>query len=230
MARYPRLREFADEHSLKLVTIAALIAYRKAKEVQVRRMAEASLPTEYGNFRVIGYQNTQTDDDYVALVLGEIKETEPVLVRVHSQCLTGDVFGSKRCDCGPQLHAAMRMVADAGKGVILYLPQEGRGIGLINKIKAYDLQDEGFDTVEANQRLGFKEDLRDYGIGAQVLRDLGVRKMRLMTNNPRKIVGLSGHELELIERVPIQMTPSNENRGYLRAKKMKLGHLLNIEP
>ena len=230
MARYPKLREFADEHGLKLVTIAGLIAYRKAKEVQVRRMAEANLPTEYCNFRVIGYQNTQTDDDYVALVLGEIKETEPVLVRVHSQCLTGDVFGSKRCDCGPQLQAAMRMVADAGKGVILYLPQEGRGIGLINKIKAYDLQDDGFDTVEANQRLGFKEDLRDYGIGAQVLRDLGVRKMRLMTNNPRKIVGLSGHDLELVERVPIQMIPSNENRSYLYAKKVKMGHLLNIEP
>lgn len=229
MARYPRLRVFADKFQIKLVTIADLIAHRKAKEVQVRRMAEAKLPTDYGNFSVVGFQNTQTDDDYIALVLGEWKPEDPVLVRVHSQCLTGDVFASRRCDCGPQLHAAMSMVANAGQGVILYLPQEGRGIGLINKIKAYHLQDDGFDTVEANQRLGFKEDLRDYGIGAQILNDLGVRKMRLITNNPRKIVGLSGHELEVVERIPLQMPASEDNRDYLHTKKMKLGHLLNID-
>ncbi len=230
MARDPRLREFADRHGVKLITIADLIAFRKEKEVQVKRMAEASLPTEVSNdFRVIGFQNVETDDDYIALVMGEWEEDEPVLVRVHSQCLTGDVFHSKRCDCGAQLHAAMSIVAEAGKGVILYLPQEGRGIGIINKLKAYRLQDEGADTVEANHRLGFKEDLRDYGIGAQILRDLGVRKMRLITNNPRKIVGLSGHKLELVERVPLQMPPSSENRDYLLVKKNKLGHLLNFE-
>ncbi|MBI4082093.1 MAG: bifunctional 3,4-dihydroxy-2-butanone-4-phosphate synthase/GTP cyclohydrolase II [Candidatus Lambdaproteobacteria bacterium] len=229
MARYPRLRQFADQEGLKLVTIADLIAYRKAREVLVKRMAEAALPTEFGRFRVVGYQNAHTDDDYVALVAGSWAPEEPILVRVHSQCLTGDVFHSKRCDCGPQLHAAMQMVAEAGKGVILYLPQEGRGIGLINKIKAYRLQETGSDTVEANHRLGFKEDLRDYGIGAQILTDLGVRKMRLLTNNPRKIVGLGGHALEVVERVPLQISPSTENRSYLLAKKNKLGHLLNLD-
>jgi 3,4-dihydroxy 2-butanone 4-phosphate synthase/GTP cyclohydrolase II len=230
MARYPRLREFADHHGLKLVTIADLIAYRKEKEVLIKRMAEAILPTDVSSdFRVVGFQNVNTDDDYIALVMGEWQEDEPVLVRVHSQCLTGDVFHSKRCDCGAQLHAAMAIVAEAGKGVILYLPQEGRGIGIINKLKAYHLQDEGADTVEANHKLGFKEDLRDYGIGAQILRDLGVRKMRLITNNPRKIVGLSGHQLELMERVPLQMPASAENRQYLLAKKNKLGHLLNLD-
>jgi len=229
MARYPRLRTFADEHGMKLVTIKDLIAYRKHREVLVKRMAEATLPTELGDFRVVGYQNVETDDDYVALVAGEWKRDEPVLVRVHSQCLTGDVFHSKRCDCGAQLHAAMRMVAQAGKGVILYLPQEGRGIGLINKIKAYSLQEQGADTVEANHRLGFKEDLRDYGIGAQILSNLGVAKMRLITNNPRKIVGLGGHDLEVVDRVPLQMPASIENRDYLLAKKNKLGHLLNFD-
>ena len=227
MARYPRLREIADERGLKLVTIADLIRYRKSREVLVRRMAEARLPTRIGkDFRVIGFQNAFTDDDYVALVMGEWQEDEPVLVRVHSQCLTGDVFGSQRCDCGAQLQTAMAMVVRQGKGVILYLPQEGRGIGLINKIRAYHLQDAGADTVEANHRLGFGEDLRDYGIGAQILSDLGVRKMRLMTNNPRKIVGLAGHNLEVVERVPLQMPPSAENRGYLLTKNDKLGHLL----
>lgn len=231
MARYPRLRQFADEEQIKLVTIADLIAYRKAKEIFVRRMAEASLPTQYGkNFKVIGFQNLHTEDDYIALVLGEWKQEEPVLVRVHSQCLTGDVFGSLRCDCGPQLHTAMNLVETEGRGVILYLPQEGRGIGLINKIKAYHLQDEGADTVEANHKLGFKEDLREYGVGAQILHDLGVRKMRLITNNPRKIVGLAGHELEVVERVPLQMPLISENSDYLRAKKNKLGHLLNLDP
>ena len=229
MARYPRLRRFADEHRLKYVTISDLIAYRKRKEKLVRRMAEASLPTVFGQFRVIGYQNINTDDDYIALSMGEWKEGDPVLVRVHSQCLTGDVFHSLRCDCGDQLHAAMAIVAEAGSGVILYLPQEGRGIGLINKIKAYALQDEGADTVEANHRLGFGEDLRDYGIGAQILHDMGIRKMQLITNNPRKIVGLEGHQLEVVGRVPLQMPPSAENLDYLRTKKSKLGHLLKLE-
>jgi 3,4-dihydroxy 2-butanone 4-phosphate synthase/GTP cyclohydrolase II len=230
MARYPRLRQFADQHGIKYITIADLIAYRKRTEKLVKRMAEAALPTAFGKtFRVIGFQNASTDDDYVALVMGQWAPDEPVLVRVHSQCLTGDVFHSLRCDCGQQLHAAMAIVAQAGKGVILYLPQEGRGIGLINKIKAYALQDEGADTVEANHRLGFGEDLRDYGIGAQILHDLGVRKMRLITNNPRKIVGLMGHELEVVDRVPLQMPASAENKAYLLTKKNKLGHLLKIE-
>ena len=227
MARYPSLRRIADEHGLKLVTIEDLIRYRKSREVLVRRMAEARLPTRIGkDFRVICYQNAYTDDDYVALVMGEWKLEDPVLVRVHSQCLTGDVFGSERCDCGMQLQTAMAIVARAGKGVILYLPQEGRGIGILNKIRAYHLQDAGADTVEANHRLGFGEDLRDYGIGAQILYDLGARKLKLMTNNPRKIVGLSGHNLEVVERVPLQMPASMENRNYLLAKKAKLGHLL----
>ncbi|HUJ74672.1 MAG TPA: bifunctional 3,4-dihydroxy-2-butanone-4-phosphate synthase/GTP cyclohydrolase II [bacterium] len=231
MARYPRLRQFADQHGLKLVTIADLIAYRESRERRlVRRVAEARLPTEHGKeFRIVGYQSVDAEESFVALVLGKWEEAEPVLVRVHSQCMTGDVFGSLRCDCGPQLAAALDMVAAAGKGVVLYLPQEGRGIGIINKIRAYHLQDEGADTVEANQRLGFEEDLRDYGIGAQILHDLGVRKMRLLTNNPRKIVGLSGHGLEVVERLPIQMNPSAENRGYLLTKKLKLGHMLNLE-
>ncbi len=230
MARYPSLRRFADEHGIKLVTIEDLIAYRKSKEVLVKRMAEATLPTDISkDFRVVGYQNVHTDDDYVALVLGTWKEDEPVLVRVHSQCLTGDVFHSMRCDCGAQLQAAMAIVAEEGKGVILYLPQEGRGIGLINKIRAYNLQDEGADTVEANHRLGFKEDLREYGIGVQILYDLGVRKMRLITNNPRKIVGLAGYQLEVAERVPLHTPTSFENRKYLLAKKNKLGHLLKID-
>ena len=230
MARYPALRVFAEAHQIKMVTIADLIAFRKGKEVLVKRMAEAKLPTEISkDFRIIGYQNIYTQDDYIALVMGEWKPNQPVLVRVHSQCLTGDVFHSSRCDCGAQLHAAMAIVAQAGRGVILYLPQEGRGIGLINKIKAYHLQDGGADTVEANHRLGFKEDLREYGIGAQILHDLGVRKMRLITNNPRKIVGLSAHQLEVVDRVPLQMPPSKENLSYLKAKKHKLGHLLNLD-
>ena len=230
MARYSRLRRFADDHGLKYITIKDLIAYRKRKEMLVKRMAEASLPTKFGkNFRVVGYQNVNTDDDYIALTMGEWSESDPVLVRVHSQCLTGDVFQSVRCDCGEQLHAAMAIVAKAGQGVILYLPQEGRGIGLINKIKAYALQDDGADTVEANHRLGFGEDLRDYGIGAQILFDMGVRKMRLITNNPRKIIGLGGHQLEVVDRVPLQMPPSAENINYLQTKKNKLGHLLKLD-
>ena len=212
------------------MTIADLIAYRTSREVLVKRMADARLPTRIGGeFRVIGFQNIFSDDDYIAITMGEWTEDDPVLVRVHSQCLTGDVFGSQRCDCGDQLQAAMAMVAREGRGVILYLPQEGRGIGIINKIRAYHLQDEGVDTVEANHRLGFGEDLRDYGIGAQILVDLGIRKMRLLTNHPRKIVGLGGHTLEVVERVPLQMPLSSENRDYLLAKKDKLGHLLVID-
>jgi len=231
MARYPRLRQFADQHGIKLVTVADLIAFRRKREqLLVKRVAEAKLPTVHGkDFRIIGYQSQETDESFVAIVLGSWDPDEPVLVRVHSQCLTGDVFGSMRCDCGPQLDAALEKVAEEGKGVVVYLPQEGRGIGLINKIRAYSLQDGGADTVEANKRLGFAEDLRDYGIGVAILRDLGVHKMRLMTNNPRKIVGLSGHGLEVVERVPIQADPSVHNRGYLLTKKLKLGHLLTLE-
>ncbi|MDH4120746.1 MAG: bifunctional 3,4-dihydroxy-2-butanone-4-phosphate synthase/GTP cyclohydrolase II [Deltaproteobacteria bacterium] len=229
MARYPKLRVLADQWGMKLVTVADLIRHRKSREVLVTRMAEARLPTNAGEFQVVGFQNVYSQDDYIALVMGRWQPEEPVLVRVHSQCLTGDVFGSQRCDCGPQLEAAMGMVARAGKGVILYLPQEGRGIGLINKLRAYHLQDEGADTVEANQRLGFGEDLRDYGLGAQILVALGIRKIRLLTNNPRKIVGLSGYGLELVERVPLEMKPSGSNREYLQAKKDKLGHLLTFD-
>lgn len=228
MARYPELRKFADTHKLPLVTIADFIEYRKKTETLVEQKAEASLPTEHGEFRVIGFQSTLDDSDYVALIKGTWEPDEPVLVRVHSECLTGDVFGSFRCDCGPQLEAAMRMVEQEGKGVILYLPQEGRGIGLINKLLAYHLQDEGADTVEANSQLGFKDDLRDYGMGAQMLYLLGVRRMRLLTNNPRKIVGVQGHGLEVVERVALQVEANPKNESYLQVKKSKLGHLLNV--
>ena len=231
MARYPRLRQFADQHGIKLITIADLIAFRRNREqLLVKRVAEASLPTVHGkDFRIVGYQSLETEESFIAIVLGEWKPDDPVLVRVHSQCLTGDVFGSLRCDCGPQLDAALDRVAEEGRGVIVYLPQEGRGIGLINKIRAYSLQDGGDDTVEANRKLGFAEDLRDYGIGVAILRDLQVKKMRLLTNNPRKIVGLSGHGLEVVERVPLQTHPSKHNRKYLLTKKLKLGHLLTLE-
>jgi len=228
MARVPDLLKFAEHHKMLIITIKDLIEYRKRNETLVIKKAEASLPSKFGNFKVIGFQSVLDDSDYVALVKGEWKEEEPVLVRVHSECLTGDVFGSFRCDCGPQLHAAMKMVESEGKGVILYLPQEGRGIGLINKLQAYKLQEEGADTVEANHKLGFKSDLRDYGMGAQMLFMLGVRKMRLMTNNPRKIVGVQGHGLEVIERVPIEIQSNPGNKKYMHTKKHKLGHILNI--
>lgn len=228
MARYPQLRKFANRHSMLMITISDLIEYRKRNESLVVRKAEATLPTEFGIFRVIGFQSLLDDSDYVALVKGEWQPDDPVLVRVHSECLTGDVFASFRCDCGPQLHTAMMMVEHEGQGVILYLPQEGRGIGLLNKLRAYKLQEDGVDTVEANHRLGFKEDLRDYGMGAQMLYMLGIRKMRLMTNNPRKIVGVQGHGLEVVERIPLEIEKNPGNQKYLETKKLKLGHLLNI--
>jgi len=230
MARLPQLIEFAKKHGLKVGCIADLIRYRLENETLVHRKVEARLPTRFGEFRIVGYTNDVDDAEHVALVMGQIRPEEPVLVRVHSECLTGDVFASLRCDCGSQLQAAMQRIAEEGRGVILYLRQEGRGIGLLNKLRAYRLQDEGCDTVEANRRLGFKPDLRNYGIGAQILRDLGVRKMRLMTNNPRKIVALHGFGLEVVERVPLSVPPHPENIRYLRAKRDKLGHLLQDLP
>jgi len=226
MARVPELMEFAEIYNLKIVTIADLIKYRLQKEFLVHRIAEADLPTEFGDFKIIAYDNDVDSFTHVALVMGEIKEDEPVLVRMHSQCLTGDVFCSKRCDCRAQLHKAMQMIADEKKGVVVYLSQEGRGIGLDNKIKAYHLQDEGLDTVEANERLGLPADLRDYGIGAQILVDLGVRKIRLLTNNPKKVVGLRGYGLEIIERIPLEVPVDEHNRKYLATKREKLGHYL----
>ena len=228
MSRVPELKKFANNHGLLIITIKDLIEYRKRNETLVIKKADAFLPSKFGEFNVIGFQSVLDDSDYVALVKGKWEEDEPVLVRVHSECLTGDVFGSYRCDCGPQLHAAMGMVENAGKGVILYLPQEGRGIGLINKLQAYKLQEEGADTVEANKKLGFKDDLRDYGMGAQMLFLLGVRRMRLMTNNPRKIVGVQGHGLEVVERVPLEIKTNPGNKKYMHTKKHKLGHILNI--
>lgn len=227
MARMPRLEVFARTHGLAIVTVADLIAWRLSKERLVHRSAETVLPTEWGDFRIIAYGSELTEDVHVALVKGEVGDGSPVLVRVHSECLTGDAFGSRRCDCGPQLHQAMAMIAEAGRGVLVYMRQEGRGIGLVNKLRAYGLQDGGMDTVEANHHLGFSEDLRDYGLGAQILLDLGVRQIRLITNNPRKIKGLEGYGLEMAERVPIQVEPGSDNARYLRTKKDKMGHLLD---
>jgi len=229
MARMPELERLSADFDLPLVSVADLIAYRMMKDTLVHRAAEAPLPTESGEFRAVAYENDVDRFQHVALVKGRWREGEPVLVRVHSKCLTGDVFGSERCDCGPQLHAALRQIDAAGKGVLLYLDQEGRGIGLANKLKAYNLQDQGLDTAEANLALGFKPDLRDYGIGAQILRDLGVGKMRLLTNNPKKIVGLEGYGLEVVERVPIEMPATRRNRAYLATKRDKLGHLLSLK-
>ncbi len=227
MARVPQLMEFAKRHKLKIVTVKDLIEYRMRKERLVKRIADVKLPTRYGGeFRAIAYENIVDDNVHIALIKGEITPDEPVLVRVHSECLTGDVFGSGRCDCGEQLHRAMEMIDKEGKGIVLYMRQEGRGIGLANKLKAYELQDQGLDTVEANIRLGFKPDLRDYGIGAQILVDLGAKKLRLMTNNPRKIIGLEGYGLQIVERVPIEIKPHDKNINYLKTKKKKLGHLL----
>jgi 3,4-dihydroxy 2-butanone 4-phosphate synthase/GTP cyclohydrolase II len=228
MARVPELLEFAKRHNLKIVTIKDLIKYRMRTELFVRRLATVKLPTTYGgDFTAIAYANDIDSNVHIALVKGEVKPEDEVLVRVHSQCLTGDVFASERCDCGEQLHKAMEIMRKEGKGVILYMKQEGRGIGLINKLRAYELQDKGLDTVEANIKLGFKPDLRDYGIGAQILVDLGVRKMRLMTNNPKKIVGLEGYGLKVVARVPIETRPHDRNIVYLKTKKKKLGHMLD---
>lgn len=230
MARMPDLEVFSRKHNIKIVAIADLIRYRLQNESLVRRAAVTVLPTVYGgDFQAIAYENEVDKQQHLALVKGEIHPEEAVLVRVHSECLTGDVFGSQRCDCGDQLHTAMRMVAREGRGVIVYMHQEGRGIGLINKMKAYALQDQGKDTVEANLALGFEPDLRDYGLGAQILRDLGLRKIRLMTNNPKKIVGLQGYGLEVVERIAIECKPGKRNIQYLKTKKKKMGHLLNIE-
>jgi 3,4-dihydroxy 2-butanone 4-phosphate synthase/GTP cyclohydrolase II len=227
MSRVPQLTEFAQQHGLKIVTVKDLIAYRMKKESFVRRVAVTKLPTRHGGeFTAILYANDIDRMNHIALVKGEIKPDEAVLVRVHSECLTGDVFGSQRCDCGEQLHNAMRMMEQEGTGVILYMRQEGRGIGIVGKLKAYELQDAGKDTVEANIALGFKPDLRDYGVGAQILRDVGVGKIRLVTNNPKKIIGLEGYGLTVVERVPIEMHPHAKNIHYLKVKKDKLGHLL----
>lgn len=228
MARLPRLAQFAAEHGLKILTVRDLIAYRLRSERLVELVASPHLPTRFGDFRVYAFRSTVTNEEHLALAMGEISPDEAVLVRVHSQCLTGDVFGSARCDCGQQLETALAKIAAEGKGVLLYLLQEGRGIGLFNKLKAYQLQDQGLDTVEANHRLGFGADQRDYGVGAQILRELGVRKMRLMTNNPAKYVALSGYGLEIVERVPLEVPPTPHSRKYLRAKKEKLGHLLKM--
>lgn len=227
MSRMPQLKKFAKIHDLKIVSVADLVEYRMRKELLVRRAAETDLPTYFGgDFHAIVYENDVDEALHIALIKGDIDAESPVLVRVHSECLTGDVFGSRRCDCGQQLHAAMAQIEKAGSGVVIYMRQEGRGIGLVNKIKAYALQDCGHDTVEANEVLGFKADLRDYGIGAQILADLGLKKIKLMTNNPKKIIGLQGYGLEVVERVPIEMLANEINERYLKTKKDKMGHLL----
>ncbi len=229
MARLPELMEFAKKHNLKIITIADLVQYRLKKEKLVEKVAEAFLPTKFGTFKIHAYRNKLDGMEHVALTMGEIKPDEPVLVRVHSECLTGDVFGSLRCDCQSQLHKAMEMIAKEGKGVLVYMRgHEGRGIGIGNKIKAYALQEKGYDTVEANHKLGFNTDLRDFGTGAQILKDLGVGKMRLMTNNPRKIVALEGFDLEIVDRVPLKIEPNPYNEQYLITKRDKLGHFLDI--
>lgn len=229
MARVPRLKEIADQFDLKFITIKDLIEYRRRNEKLVSQRVKTNLPTEFGDFQLYLYASEIDSQSHVALVRGDVSDGEPTLVRVHSQCLTGDIFGSLRCDCGEQLEAAMRKINENGKGVVLYMRQEGRGIGLENKLKAYNLQDEGKDTVEANEALGFGADLRHYGVGAQILHDLGIRKIRLLTNNPKKIVGLSGYGLEVVERVTLEVPPNRVNARYLATKRDKMGHLLNLE-
>jgi 3,4-dihydroxy 2-butanone 4-phosphate synthase/GTP cyclohydrolase II len=227
MARMPELKKFAKEHGIKICTIADLVAYRLKNEILVRVVAEAHLPSRYGgDWRAIAFENDVDKQDHLALVKGNVNTGEPILVRVHSECLTGDVLGSLRCDCGEQLQHAMEMIDKEGRGVILYMRQEGRGIGLINKLKAYELQDKGRDTVEANLELGFKADLRDYGIGAQMLVSLGIRKMRLLTNNPKKLIGLQGYGIDVVERVSIEAIATKSNKSYLKTKRDKMGHLL----
>jgi 3,4-dihydroxy 2-butanone 4-phosphate synthase/GTP cyclohydrolase II len=230
MARMPSLEKFSEKHGIGICTIADLIEYRMSKESFVHMAAETVIPTAYaGEFKAIVYENDIDDLLHIAMVKGEIDPGKPVLVRVHSECLTGDIFGSLRCDCGDQLHKAMKKIEEEGTGVLLYIRQEGRGIGLVNKLKAYALQDRGFDTVEANEKLGFKPDMRNYGMGAQILVDLGVRKMRLLTNNPKKMVGLDGYGLSIVEQIPIEIKPNEYNKGYLECKRLKMGHLLNID-
>ena len=228
MARVPDLARFCQQHGLVMVTVADLIRHRMKTERLVARIASPHLPTRFGDFQLYAYRSEVSHEEHIALVHGDIREEEPVLVRVHSQCLTGDIFGSARCDCGAQLALAMEKIIEAGKGVFLYLLQEGRGIGLINKLKAYELQDQGHDTVSANEKLGFPPDIRNYGVGCQILRDLGVRKMRLMTNNPSKYVAIGGYGLEIVERVPLEIGPTERSRKYLEAKKNKMGHLLKM--
>lgn len=228
MCRGENLQKFAQQHNLSIISIADLIEYRRRKEKLVRKIVEVNLPSKYGDFKLHLYENIlDSSENAIALVKGKIDDGEPVLVRVHSECLTGDVFGSLRCDCGEQLATALQMIEREGRGVLLYMRQEGRGIGLVNKLIAYSIQEKGKDTVEANEALGFKADLRDYGIGAQILKDLGISKIRLLTNNPKKIVGLKGYDLEIVERVPIEIPANEKNKNYLKTKKEKLGHLFN---
>ncbi|MDW7668495.1 MAG: bifunctional 3,4-dihydroxy-2-butanone-4-phosphate synthase/GTP cyclohydrolase II [Bacillota bacterium] len=229
MARVPQLMDYVEKHDLKIITIADLIAYRRKNDKLVEKVAKADLPTKHGDFNIYGYVNKLNGEHHLALVKGTVDDGEPVLVRVHSECLTGDAFGSLRCDCGEQYEEAVKKIEEEGRGVLLYMRQEGRGIGLMNKIKAYELQDQGMDTVEANIALGFPEDMRDYGIGAQILADLGIKKVRLMTNNPKKLSGISGYGIEIVERVSIQMNHNERNKFYLETKKEKMGHLLNMK-